>query len=183
MRQYMSERERQLDLWSKFLTAVESDNCATVQHMRGDFTDQKLGTALVVAARENSVAVVAELLDNSSQDILMYVHDAMMRSAENGHVEVLRIVLQHTDPKRINSYNLALWSAMLHNHPQCVKVLFDWCEVDDVLRIAHERSAKPNAALGVFEQKVAGRQKTRLKQGILTDEVARSGGVRGLRKM
>lgn len=178
MRQYMSERERQLDLWSTFLTAVETNDCTTVQHMRGHFSDQKLGAALVVAARENSVAVVAELLTTPRHDIVMYVHDALMKAAENGHAEVLGVVLQHTDPKRINSYNLALWGALVHNHPQCVEVLFDWCEVDDVLRIAHERSAKPNAALGVFEQKVAGRQKTRLEQEILTDEVARSGGLR-----
>jgi len=174
----MSERERQLDLWSTFLTAVETNDCATVQHMRGQFTDQKLGTALVDAARFNSVEVVAELLTNPKPDILMYVHDAVMRSAEKGHVDVLRIVLQHANPSRVGVYTLALWGALVHNHPQCVEVLFDLSNTDDVLRMAHERNAKPNAAWDVFEQNMAARQKT-----VLADEVEHSGGARGLRKM
>lgn len=69
----MSERERHLEMWSTFLTAVETNDWTTVQHMRGQFTDQKLGTALVDAARFNSVDVVAELLTNPKQDILTYV--------------------------------------------------------------------------------------------------------------
>lgn len=178
MRQYMSEREQQLDLWATFITAVEADDCATVKHMRGCFSDQKLGTALVDATRFNSMDVVAELLHNPSKDILMYVHDALMKSAEKGHAEVLGVVLQHTDPKRVGCYNLAVWGAVVHNHPQCVGMLFDWCNPDDVLEIAHKRGAKPNAAWGVFEQNIATRQKT-----VLTDEVAYAGGVRGVRKM
>lgn len=178
MRQDMSERERQLDLWFKFLTAVETNDCTTVQHMRGQFSDQKLGTALVDATRFNSVDVVAELLTNPKQDILMYVHDALMQSAEKGHAEILDIVLQHTDPARVGCYNLALWGALVHNHSQCVDMLFDWCNPEDVVNIAHERRAKPNAAWGVFEQRVAARQKT-----VLAEEVEHSGGARGLRKM
>lgn len=169
----MSERERQLDLWSKFLTSVETNDCATVQHMRGQFTDQKLGTALVDAARFNSIDVVAELLTNPKPDILMYVHDAVMRSAEKGHVEVLRIVLQHANPSRIGVYTLALWGTLVHNHPQCVEVLFDLSNTDDVLRMAHERGAKPNGAWEAFEQHMATRQKTVLAQEVECTRAAR----------
>lgn len=178
MRHSMSERDRYLDVWYKFLTAVEIDDCAVVAHMRRQFSDQKLGTALVGAAGFNSVTVTAELLDTPSDGILIYVHDALMKAAEHGCVEVLRIVLQHTDPARIDCYNLAMWGALVHNHSQCVEMLFDWCEVDDVLRIAHERGAKPNAAFGVFEQHMATRQKA-----VLSNEVEHVGGTRGIKKM
>lgn len=167
---HVSERHRYLDAWYKFVTAVEADDCATVKHMRGQFPDQQLGTALVDAARFNSVMVVAELLHNPSDGILLYVHDALMKSAENGCAEVLNIVLQHTNPVRTACYNLALWGALVHNHPECVEMLFDWIEVDDVLRIAHERGAKPNAAFGVFEHRISARQ-----NAILTHQVEHTG--------
>lgn len=173
-----SEREKHLDAWSKFLTAVEKDDRVTVQRMRGQFTDQQLGTELVDAARFNSVEVVAELLNNASDGIMMYVHDAVMRSAEKGHAEVLRMVMQHADPKRIGCYNLALWGALVHNHPQCVEMLFDWVEVDEVLRISHERGAKPNVAWEAFEQRVAERQRA-----VLTDTIEPRGQARGTRKI
>ena len=64
---YISERER--DAWLTFLMAVETNDRATVQRMRGQFTDQKLGTQLVDATGYNSVDVVAELLTNPKQDI------------------------------------------------------------------------------------------------------------------
>lgn len=176
MSRYMSERER--DAWYQFLTAVETNDCATVQRMRGQFTDQKLGTQLVGAARFNSVEVVAELLTNPKQDILMYVHDAVMKSTERGNTDVLRIVLQHADPTRVECFSLALWGALVHNHPPCVDILFDWIDVDYVLRIAHERGARSNAAFATFEQKIAERQ-----NALLTNEIVHTHATRGTRKM
>lgn len=108
----------------------------------------------------------------------MYVHDAVMRSAENGHAEVLRRVVQHADPSRIDVCTLALWGALVHNHPQCVEVLFDWSNTDDVLRLAHERGAKPNGAWEVFEQKIAARQ-----HSLLVEKVGYIRDVRGMRKI
>lgn len=173
-----SEREKHLNAWSHFLNAVERDDLPTVQHMRGQFTDQKLGTALRDAARFNSVEVVAELLNNASDGIMMYVHDAVTRSAQQGHAEVLRMVLQHADPSRVGVYTLALWAALVHNHPPCVDLLFDWSNTDDVLRIVHERGAKSNAAFENFEQRVA-----KCQRAVLTDTIESRGGARGTRKI
>lgn len=180
MNQHGSDRQQHLETWYQFLTAVETDDCVTVAHLRGKFSDQQLGEALVEAARFNSVNALAELLTNPSHGVLMYVHDALMISAENGHTDVLRVVMQHTNPKRRGCYNLAMWGALVHNHPQCVELLFNRANTDEVLRLAHEQNPKPNAAWDVFEQRIAARQKQHLEQKI---DVKYNSDARGVRKM
>lgn len=161
----------------EFITAVEKDDCTTVQHMRNQFSDQKLGVALVDAARFNSAKVVAELLQNPSKDILVRATEALHRAAECGHIEILKIVLPHTNPK-LNS-NPLLW-AVKNNHQQCVDVLFEVSDLDvawELLNVGREYIT--DEAFSDFEQ----RMMARAQHAKLTEEVEHSGGMRGARKL
>lgn len=178
MRMHGSDRQHYLQEWYQLITAVETDDCATVVRLRGQFSGQRLGGALVEAARYNSVNVLAEFFNNPIGCSVTYLHDAVMRSSETGSADALQLVLQHTDPTRTAIYTLALWSTLVHNHPQCVDLLFDLSNTDDVLRLAHERGKKHNGAWDAFEQKIAERQRT-----VLTQEVGRTSDARGVRKM
>ncbi len=168
--------------WEKFIQnlieAVHNDDLATVQRLRSQFTDAKLGFALLQACRHNSVAVAAELLNNPSQDILAYAPDVLDRAAQCGHAEILKIVLPYTDPK-IHESNALLW-AVYNNHQPCVDVLFEVSDVDVVWQRVNERRANmSDEGFYYFEQ----RMMARAQHAKLTEEVEHGGGMRGVRKL
>lgn len=162
--------------WHAFITAVENDDVVTVKRMRADFIDARLGFALWQASKNNSVGVVAELLKEPSDDILVYTSEALMDAARFNSVEALRIILPHTDPK-LHDSNALLW-AVAHNHQACVDVLFDLSDVDRVGEIVNERRELLSAeGVAYFEQRV----NDRAQHATLTEEVSPA-GVAGARK-
>lgn len=168
--------------WEKFIEdlieAVHNDDLATVQRLRSQFTNAKLGFALLQACQHNSVAVAAELLSNPSQDILAYAPDALDRAAQCGHAEILKIVLPHTNPK-IHESNALVW-AVCNNQQPCVDVLFDVSDVDVVWQKVNEQRAHMSAeGVDYFEQ----RMMARAQHAKLTEEVKHGGGMRGVRKL
>lgn len=168
-----------IENWETLMTAVDNDDWTTVQYLRARLPDTTLGVAMRDAARSNKLKVVAELLTNPSEGILMYVHDALMEAASHGHAEALAIVLQHTDPARRGCYNLALWNAVAYNHQNCVDVLFDLCDLDEVWRIANERGrSNPNDAFCAFEERMIALQRAKIAH-----EVEQCGGMRGFKKI
>lgn len=164
--------------WVEFITAVGNDDVATVENMRSQFPDIRLGFALLQACQGNSVAVVAELLNNPSDDILVYAPDGLDKAAQHGYTEVLKMMLPHTDPK-INDSNALLW-AVHKNHRQCVDLLFDVSEVDVVWQSVNAKRAHiGDEGFDYFEQ----RMMARAQHAKLTEEVDQCGGARGLKKM
>lgn len=171
-------QETNVSNWEAFIEAVHNDDVATVQRMRCEFPHVRLGWAVLVACQDNSVGVVAELLHNPSEDILVYAHQALDKAAQYGHTEVLKILLPHTDPKH-NDSNALLW-AVYKNHQQCVDVLFEVSDVDVVWRIANERRVHmDHDGFDYFEQ----RMMARAQHAKLTEEVEHAGGMRGARKL
>jgi len=116
--------------WHAFISAAENDDVVTVKRLRSQFIDARLGFALWQASKNNSVAVVAELLKEPSDDILVYTPEALMDAARFNSVESLRLILPHTDPK-LHDSNALLW-AVSNNHQACVDALFEHSDVDRV---------------------------------------------------
>lgn len=176
--------------WETFREAVRNDDVATVQRLRSQFPDPRLGFAFLQACQSKSVKVVAALLNNAGEDILVYAPDALERAAQRGDVEVLKRILPHTDPK-LNDSNALLW-AVAKNHHACVDVLFEVSDVDVVWAIVNERRADLSPE-GVFYRRVGlsaegifyfdQRMMARNQHTTLTNEVAQCGNTRGSRKI
>ena len=164
--------------WQTLMAAVEHNDRTMVAHMRHDFPDERLGFALLLAVKCNSMDVVRELLNNPSDDILVYAPDALDKAAQDGHVDIVKLLLPHADPKAHDS-NALLW-AVHRNQQACVDVLFDVSDVDVVWRIANERRAHMNYnGFDYFEQRMV----ARAQQEKLTQEVGECGGVRARPKI